>query len=187
MGKSGDTITATHRAFIAQQQMFFVATAPLAADGLVNLSPKGLDGTFAVLDDTTVAYLDIVGSGIETVAHLQENGRICVMFCAFEGKPNILRLHGTGDVTLPGDAEYDALRRRFADVAGERSIIRVRVKRVSDTCGFGVPLYDYTGQRTELTDWAQKQGPERLREYKAKKNAASLDGLPGLGGTWGGK
>ena len=180
MGQSSDRITDTHRAFIAHQKMFFVATAPLAADGMINLSPKGLDGTFAVLDDATVAYLDLVGSGIETVAHLKENGRICVMFCAFDAKPNILRLHGTGDVTLPGGGEYDELRANFAPFTGDRSIIRVRVNRVSDTCGFGVPLYDFVGQRDELTRWADKMGPAKLREYEAKKNAKSLDGLPGL-------
>ena len=180
MGQSSDRITDTHRAFIAHQKMFFVATAPLAADGMINLSPKGLDGTFAVLDDATVAYLDLVGSGIETVAHLKENGRICVMFCAFDGKPNILRLHGAGDVTLPGDEAYETLRSHFADVAGERSIVRVRVERVSDTCGFGVPRYDFVDQREELTRWAEKMGPDKLREYESKKNATSLDGLPGM-------
>lgn len=180
MGRVAEQLTDKHRAFIARQKMFFVATAPLSADGHVNLSPKGIDGTFAVLDDKTVAYLDLVGSGIETVAHLRENSRICLMFLAFEGKPNILRLHGRGDVVLPGDAAYPDLRAQFGDVPGERSIIRVRVNRVSDTCGFGVPRYDYRGQRDELTTWAEKQGPEALDIYQKSRNARSLDGLVGL-------
>ncbi len=180
MGRAVERIAPSHRDFIARQKMFFVATAPLNSDGHVNVSPKGLDGTFAVFDDTTVAYLDLVGSGIETVAHLRENGRICVMFCAFDGEPNILRLHGTGDVLLPGDAEYDALRARFGEVPGERSIVRVRVSRVQDTCGYGVPFYDYAGQRDRLVEWATKQGPDNLGVYQRTRNAKSIDGLPGV-------
>ena len=180
MGRATERIEAKHRAFIERQRMFFVATAPRDDAGLINVSPKGIDGSFAVLDETTVAYLDLVGSGIETVAHLRENGRICVMFCAFDGSPNILRLQGRGEAVFPGDERYDDLRGRFADVAGERSIIVVHVRRVSDTCGFGVPLYDYVGQRPTLVDWAEKQGPENLAVYQRTKNAKSLDGLPGV-------
>ncbi|MEZ5364451.1 MAG: pyridoxamine 5'-phosphate oxidase family protein [Bryobacterales bacterium] len=165
--------------FIGAQKMFFVATAPSGDAGLLNLSPKGLD-TFAVLDERTVAYLDLVGSGIETVAHLRQNGRIVVMFCAFEGSPNIMRIHGKGSVIEPGDAEWDELRRRFPEIPGARSIIRVHVERVADTCGFAVPLYDYKGDRSTLLDWVEKKGPEAVEQYKAEKNARSLDGLPGL-------
>lgn len=184
-----DHLTDRDRAFIAEQKMFFVATAPLAGDGLVNLSPKGLDGTFAVFDDHSVGYLDLTGSGVETIAHLRENGRVVLMFCAFDGRPNILRIHGTGDAIEPGHAEFAKLREAFTgfDVqsdtqegAGVRSIIRVRVKRVADSCGFSVPYYDYTGQRDELTRWVQKKGAEGVTQYQESKNARSLDGLPGL-------
>ena len=165
--------------FIGAQKMFFVATAPSGDAGLLNLSPKGLD-TFAVLDDSTVAYLDLVGSGIETVAHLRQNGRIVVMFCAFEGPPNIMRIHGRGSVVEPGDVEWDELCGRFPEMPGARTIIRVHVERVADTCGFAVPLYDYKGDRSTLLDWVEKKSPEAVEQYKAEKNVQSLDGLPGL-------
>lgn len=171
------------RQFISQQQMFFVGTAPMTGgeDGHINLSPKGVGGTFAILDDRTFAYLDYTGSGVETIAHLRENGRICVMFCAFEGSPNILRIHGKGRVILPGDAEFEQLLPHFtASYDGVRSIIHITAKRINDSCGFGVPLYAYQGQRTRLTEWAEKKGPEGVAAYQAKKNVTSLDGLPGL-------
>ncbi|MEM8494367.1 MAG: pyridoxamine 5'-phosphate oxidase family protein [Planctomycetota bacterium] len=168
------------RAFIARQQMFFVATAPRDDGGLINVSPKGLDGTFAVIDDRTVAYLDLTGSGVETIAHLRENGRICVMFCAFDGSPNILRIQGTGDVLEPNAPEFDELRSHFAPIDGVRGIIRVRTRRVADSCGYGVPFYDFQGQRDELTKWVDKKGPEGVLAYQGKKNRRSLDGLPGL-------
>ncbi len=165
--------------WIGEQHVFFVATAPLAGDGLVNLSPKGLD-TFAVLDEHRVAYLDLTGSGVETIAHLRENGRIVVMFCAFAGKPRILRLHGRGRAVVPGDPRFDELVRCFPPRPGVRSVIEVDVTRVADSCGFAVPVMDYRGERSELDDWAARKGPERLEDYRAKKNAVSLDGLPGL-------
>ncbi len=167
--------------FIRRQHVFFVATAPLAADGLVNLSPKGLD-TFAVLDGRRVAYLDLTGSGVETIAHLRENGRIVIMFCAFEGKPRILRLHGRGRPVVPGDAGFDELVRCFPHRPGIRSVIDVEVVRIADSCGFGVPLLDYRGERHQLDAWAEAKGPDRLAAYQARKNAVSLDGLPGLPG-----
>ncbi|MEM7577630.1 MAG: pyridoxamine 5'-phosphate oxidase family protein [Planctomycetota bacterium] len=176
-----DFLNDRDRAFIARQNMFFVATAPKSDQGLINLSPKGLDGTFVTIDSQTVAYLDLTGSGVETIAHLRENGRICVMFCAFEGKPNILRIHGIGDAVEPGDAEFATLRKYFAPMAGVRSIIRVRIGRVADSCGFAVPLYTYDGQREALNEWAEKKGPDGVRAYQEKKNRVSLDGLPGLG------
>lgn len=175
-----NTLNERDRAFIAKQRMFFVATAPKAEGGLINLSPKGLDGTFAVIDDRTVAYLDLTGSGIETLAHLRENGRICVMFNAFEGPPNILRIQGRGEAIEPGQPGFEELAKHFPDLPGVRSIIRVTADRVADSCGFGVPFYEYKGQREQLTDWAQKKGPEAVIKYQEQKNRQSLDGLPGL-------
>jgi hypothetical protein len=158
--------------------MFFVASAPLDPAGHVNLSPKGLD-TFRILDPGTVAYLDLTGSGIETVAHLKENGRIVIMFCAFQGPPNILRLHGRGRV-VEADAEFDALRALFPEFEGVRSVIVVEITRVSDSCGFAVPLLRYEGEREQLQAWAKKKGAEGLKDYRAAKNSQSIDGLRGL-------
>jgi predicted pyridoxine 5'-phosphate oxidase superfamily flavin-nucleotide-binding protein len=167
------------RAFIEAQHVFFVATAPSGADGRVNLSPKGLD-TLRVLDERTVAYLDFVGSGVETISHLRENGRIALMFCAFAGPPNIVRLHGRGEAIEPSDARFAALAARFPPAAGTRAVILVRVERASDSCGYGVPLYEYRSERTQLAAWAAKKGSDGLVQYQKDKNAASIDGLPGL-------
>ncbi len=166
--------------FIGRQHVFFVATAPSGRDGHVNVSPKGLDGTFAVLDRTTVAYLDLIGSGIETVAHLRDNGRIVLMFCSFEGPPRIVRLHGRGDVVSPGHPDWESLAGRFPAHPGRRAVIRVTVERVADSCGYGVPLMRFEGERTRLTEYHENAGPERLAEYVATRNAESIDGLPGL-------
>ena len=166
--------------FLARQHMFFVATAPRADDGHLNLSPKGLDGTFAVLDPHTVAYLDLTGSGVETIAHLRENGRIVVMFCAFEGPPRIVRLHGRGEPVLPADPRFPSLVRTFPPRPGVRSVIRVEVTRVADSCGFGVPLLAFEGERTQLDEWAERKGPDGIVSYQGEKNATSIDGLPGL-------
>jgi hypothetical protein len=163
--------------FIRAQQMFFVATAPLDGEGLVNLSPKGLD-SFEILDPLTVAYVDFVGSGVETIAHLRQNGRIVFMFCAFEGPPKIVRLHGRGDVVEPGDADWDEVASRFPSYPGARAIVRARLQRIADSCGYGVPLYEYVSQREQMTDWAERKGPDGLAQYKAQNNANSLDGLP---------
>ena len=179
MGQVFEELNERLAGWIGEQHVFFVATAPLAADGLLNLSPKGLD-TFAVLDEHRVAYLDLTGSGVETIAHLRENGRIVVMFCAFAGKPRILRLHGRGRAVVPGDDRFDELVRCFPPRPGIRSVIEVDVTRIADSCGFAVPVMDYRRERSELDDWAAKKGPERLEEYRAKKNGVSLDGLPGL-------
>ncbi|MGI8778167.1 MAG: pyridoxamine 5'-phosphate oxidase family protein [Acidimicrobiales bacterium] len=167
--------------FLSRQHVFFVATAPLARDGLVNLSPKGLD-TFVVLDPHRVAYLDLTGSGVETIAHLRENGRIVVMFCDFEGAPRIIRLHGRGHVVVPGEPEFEDLSGRFPSRPGIRSVIDVDVTRIADSCGYGVPLMAFEGERSRLDEWAAKRGPEGLDDYRATKNAVSLDGLPGLRG-----
>jgi hypothetical protein len=167
------------RGFIGEQRMFFVATAPLSAEGHVNLSPKGLD-TFRVIDGHTVAYLDYVGSGVETIAHLRENGRIVIMLCAFQGPPKILRLHGRGDVLEPDSADYAALRPRFPDTPSGRAIVRVRVDRITDSCGFGVPRYVFDADRTQLPAWAAHKGEDGLADYQREKNAKSLDGLKTL-------
>ena len=179
MGRTHEAIDERLAEFLGRQHVFFVATAPLSADGHVNVSPKGLD-SFRILDGRTVAFLDLVGSGVETVAHLKENGRITLMFCAFEGPPQVVRLHGRGEVIEPGHAEFEALRSLFPDHPGVRSVVRVRCERVSGSCGFGVPLSRFEGHRSQLTDWAGRQGPEKLAEYQRRKNAVSIDGLPGV-------
>jgi hypothetical protein len=179
MGRVDDAISDELADFIAAQHVFFVATAPSGHDGHVNLSPKGLD-TLAVLDPNTVAYLDLTGSGVETIAHLRDNGRITIMFCAFDVKPLIVRLYGQGEVLPVGEHEADALLSHFGSYPGARSVIRVRIDRVSTSCGYGVPLLEYEGERDQLRNWAERRGPEGLVEYRAEKNAASIDGLPGL-------
>lgn len=166
------------RTFVERQQMFFVATAPLAADGRVNVSPRGVPGTFAVLDDHTFARLDGTGSGSETVAHLRENGRITLMFCAFDGAPNIVRLHGTGRVVSLYDDEYPALASRFVELPGARAVIVVDVERVSDSCGWGVPLMSYEGERDLIGPYFERKGEAGQREYRRRKNQTSIDGLP---------
>jgi Pyridoxamine 5'-phosphate oxidase len=166
-------------AFIAAQRMFFVATAPLSADGHINLSPKGLD-CLRILGPRQVAYLDLTGSGIETVAHVRENGRLTLMFCAFQGPPRILRLHGRARIVEPGDADCDRLLAHFPEYPSTRSIVVVSVQRIADSCGYGVPLFEYKGERTQLPAWAERKGPDGIAEYKSKKNRRSIDGLPGL-------
>ncbi len=177
MGKVHEHITAELADFIAAQPLFFVASAPLSPEGHVNLSPKGLD-CLRVLGPDRVAYLDLTGSGNETAAHLAENGRVTLMFCAFAGRPQILRLYGRGTVTLPGSALWDELRPGFPDHAGARHIIAVDVERVQTSCGFAVPLMEFAGHRDTLLKWAEKQGEDGLTEYRRAKNAASIDGLP---------
>jgi hypothetical protein len=179
MGKVYSEIDDELAAWIKRQHLFFVATAPLQGDGLINCSPKGLD-SFAVLGRNTVAYLDLVGSGVETIAHLRENGRIVIMFCALEGAPKIVRLHGTGRAAEPGSAEFETLRQRFPDYPGIRSVIVMDVQRISDSCGFGVPMFSYAGERDALIRSAEKQGPEEMIAYQAKHNRRSVEGLPGV-------
>ena len=179
MGKSYDGITAELANWIERQRMFFVATAPLAEDGLINCSPKGMD-TFRVLGPREAAYLDLTGSGVETIAHARENGRIVFMFCAFDGPPKIVRLHGRSEVLLPDSPEFQRIASLFPAHVGHRAIIRAFLTRVSDSCGYGVPRYDYAGERDTLIRWSAAKGPEGLRKYRREKNARSLDGLPGL-------
>ena len=179
MGKVQAEIDEQIHKVIQAQRVFFVATAPLASEGNINLSPKGLD-TFRILGPRTVAYLDVIGSGVETIAHLKENGRIVLMFCNFEGPPTIVRLHGRGRVVEPPAREFPALASQFPRYETTRAIIVVDVTRVSNSCGFGVPLLRYQGERDQHFRWAQKKGPEGLRAYKQEKNRHSIDGLPGL-------
>lgn len=181
MGIVEEGITETIAEWIRKQHVFFVATAPLSPSGHINCSPKGMD-TFRVLGPREVAYLDLTGSGIETIAHVRENGRIVFMFCAFEGAPKILRLYGTARALVPGDSKYSALRPQFPEVAGERALLHVDVTRVMDSCGFGVPLMNFHEDRQVLVRSAESKGPQGLIEYRAKKNRTSLDGLPGLEG-----
>ena len=176
MGKIFTELTESHRSFIAQQKIFFVGSAPNS--GRVNLSPKGLD-SLRVLNTRRVAYLDLTGSGNETAAHLLENGRITLMFCAFDGAPLILRLYGEGHTVLPQEAEWQELRPLFGPfIPGERQITVVSVSSVQTSCGFSVPFFSYIGDRTQLTEWAEKKGEAGLAEYRSEKNVHSIDGLP---------
>jgi pyridoxamine 5'-phosphate oxidase-like protein len=182
VGKVSAAIDESVRQFIQGQHVFFVGSAPIDVDVHINLSPKGLD-TFRILGPTTVAYLDLTGSGIETVAHLKENGRITLMFCAFQGPPNILRLYGKGRAVEPGQAEFAELVCQFPDYNGIRTVIVVEIFRIANSCGYAVPLLRYEGERTQLTAWAGKKGVEGLKTYRAQKNHESIDGLPGLPAT----
>ena len=166
---------------MATQHVFFVATAPNGPGGHVNCSPKGL-AAFRVLDPHTVGYVDFVGSGVETIAHVRQNGRIVVMFCAFEGPPKILRLHGHGEAIEPADAAFGPLFARFAPTTtlGVRSIVRIHVERIADSCGYGVPLYRYEGEREQLPAWSERKGANGVEAYKQERNAASIDGIPAL-------
>jgi Pyridoxamine 5'-phosphate oxidase len=176
MGAVHASITPAIAAWIARQQMFTVATAPLAADGRVNVSPKGLD-TLRVLDACTLAYLDLTGSGAETIAHVRENGRITLMWTAFEGSPRIVRVHGRGEVLDLDDERVAGL---FPDLRGARAVILVHAERISDSCGYAVPLYAFAGQRSRLLEWAEAKSDEELATYRSAKNAESIDGLPAL-------
>lgn len=180
MGKVYDGIDVRLARFLTAQPVFFVGTAPLEADGHVNCSPKGNEGSFVVLGERRVAYRDLTGSGVETIAHLRQNGRIVVMFCAFTGPPRIVRLHGRGSVLVPGDPSFDDLLGQFAPNDGTRAIIAVDVERVSDSCGYAVPLMTFDSHRRNLDHWADSKGHRGLVDYRAQKNARSIDGLDGL-------
>jgi hypothetical protein len=165
--------------FINEQKMFFVGTAPLSADGHVNLSPKGYD-SFRILGPKSVAYLDLGGSGIETVAHLRENGRITFMFCAYEGAAKILRLYGKGTATCFDDPGFDEKRKIFPDASGARAIITVQLDRIQDACGWGVPFYEFKSERDQLQRYHDNQDQDAGRARRYEKNVQSIDGLPGL-------
>jgi hypothetical protein len=170
-------------AWLTSQPVFFVATAPLAGDGHVNVSPKGMAGTFVVFDSYRVGYLDYYGSGSETVAHLRENGRITLMFAAFDGRPTIVRLYGKGRIVLTQDPEFAALRPAFPKqrITAQRAIVLVELDRVSDSCGYAVPLMDFVADRTVLDLRQEKKGAAAYRVYPETTNAHSIDGLPALG------
>jgi hypothetical protein len=189
VGSVYDGIDSRLTEWIGRQQLFFVGTAPLGGDGHVNVSPKGPIGTLRVLGPNRIAYLDMIGSGAETIAHLRENGRIVVMLCAFAGPPRILRLHGRGEVVMHADPRFDELLERCAFKEPEisesrRAIVLVTVTRVADSCGYGVPLMSFEGERSHQNAWAEKKlrvgGPEAFLEYQRDKNNESLDGLPAI-------
>ncbi|MBI1820897.1 MAG: pyridoxamine 5'-phosphate oxidase family protein [Nitrospirae bacterium] len=177
MAKIYEKIDDEMSAWIKQQRVFFVATAPIARDGHVNCSPKGGD-SFKVIDPLTVVYQDLTGSGAETISHLRENSRIVVMFCAFEGPPRIVRLHGRGEAVTPGLPEYPFFVTFFPENSGTRAFIRVRISRISDSCGYAVPFFDYKGDRDALEKWARAKGADKLEAYRREKNLRSIDGLP---------
>jgi hypothetical protein len=180
VGKTYDRLDERLRGWIAAQHMFFVATAPSGPGGHVNLSPKGHADTFAILDGRTVAYLDLTGSGAETAAHLRDNGRITLMFCAFSGPPRILRLYGRGRVVVAGDDRWEQLAARFPARRGARAVVVVEVERIADSCGYAVPLYDDAGQRDLLGQWAAGKDDAALAAYRAQRNRQSIDDLPAL-------
>lgn len=179
MGKIFDGIDTKLKHWIGKQKMFFVSTAPLSADGLVNCSPKGLD-SFRVVGPREVVYLDLTGSGIETVSHLKENGRIVIMFCSFDSSARIVRLHGKGTVYEKDSSEFERYAALFEPFPSARSVIHVDVRRISDSCGYGVPHYEFKSDRKAIAKWAEQQGAEGLVKYRREKNAYSLEGLPGL-------
>ena len=179
MGKIFEVIDEPMATWVGAQQMFFVATAPRSDAGLVNCSPKGLD-TLRILGPRQLAYLDVGGSGIETVAHVKENGRIVIMLCAFEGVPRIVRFHGRGEVIERGHPDFDRLLREFPPPPVCRAIVRIAVTRIADSCGWGVPLYDYRGQRHDIARAVAGRTADQLAAQAARQNRTSLDGLPGL-------
>jgi len=189
MGKLYPELDERLRKFIARQSVFFVATAPcLAADGSgghVNVSPKGYRDTFAILGPHRIAYLDLTGSGAETIAHLRQNSQITIMFCSFDHETKILRLYGTGSVVLPGSPSWAGLAEHFParlepGIGNERAIIDVTVHRIADSCGYAVPVMSPADERDVLTRWAEKKSPAELADYRADKNSVSIDGLPAL-------
>ncbi|HET9187146.1 MAG TPA: pyridoxamine 5'-phosphate oxidase family protein [Acidothermaceae bacterium] len=180
MSKVREHIDERLRTFIAAQHIYFVATAPTGPAGHVNVSPKGHADTFAILDPLRVAYLDLTGSGAETLAHIRDNGRVTIMFCAFDGPPDVVRLHGHGRIVPTADREFDTLMQHFRSRPGQRAIVVVDVERVSTSCGFAVPLYEYRGDRDLLQQWAARKSTTDLEEYHRTRNAESIDGLPAL-------
>jgi hypothetical protein len=182
MAKVFDAIDDTLRDWLLAQPVFFVGTAPLAADGHVNVSPKGMAGTFAVLGPHRVGYLDYFGSGIETVAHLGENGRVVIMCCAFAGPPKVIRLHGRGHSVAPGEPDFADLRPHFPKDRDHalRAIVVVDVERIADSCGYSVPLMEFSRDRDTLDRVQESRDPQYYVDYAVNRNATSIDGLPGL-------
>ncbi|MDX6391136.1 MAG: hypothetical protein QOJ73_2199 [Streptosporangiaceae bacterium] len=179
MGKVFDSIDEALASWITAQPVWFVATAPLASDGRVNVSPRG-QGTLSILGPHRVGWVDYTGSGVETIAHLRENGRICLMFASFDRRPRIVRLHGSGTVARPDDPAYDEVAARHPAHPSTRAVIIVNVHRVSDSCGHGMPVMELAGERDLLRLTAEKKGPEGMATYRATNNTTSIDGLPGL-------
>lgn len=182
VGRTYEAIDGRLRDFLLAQPVFFVATAPSGPLGHVNCSPKGNQDSLAVVSEREVAYQDLTGSGVETIAHLRENGRIVVMVCAFEGPPRIVRLHGHGEVVTPGEARFAELAAHFPERPGTRAIVCVALERISDSCGYGVPVMPFAHHRDNLDHWSEKKGDAGLADYRRRTNATSLDGLPGLPG-----
>jgi hypothetical protein len=181
MAKTYPALTTDLTSWIAQQPMFFIASAPLQTDGHINLSPRGLD-SLHILTDHELVILDLTGSGNETAAHLQENGRLTVMLCAFQGDPKILRLYGQGRVILPEEDDWSDYRKLFDPaMPGVRQLFHLRIERIQTSCGFGVPLMDFVAQRDMLLEWARKKGADGISRYQQEKNARSIDGLPAPG------
>jgi hypothetical protein len=179
VGRTYDGIDDELAGWLQAQPLWFVGTAPLSADEHLNVSPRGHD-TFSVLGSHRVAWVDYTGSGVETIAHIRENGRICLMFCSFDSRPRIVRLHGRATVALPGETAYDDVVARHPPHPSTRAVVVVQVERVSDSCGFGVPVMELIGERDLLRRGAERRGPAGLAAYRAEKNAVSIDGLPGL-------
>lgn len=182
MGKVTASVDEKLAGWLTSQPVFFVSTAPISQQGSINCSPKGNRDEFAVLDETTIAYLDQTGSGVETIAHLRENGRIVVMFCAFEGPPRIVRIHGTGRAVPVDSPEFAELSHRFANASavGVRSVIVIDVARVADSCGYGVPVMPFKEHRATMDQWSTRKGAEGIRQYWSEKNRTSIDDLEGL-------
>jgi len=179
MGKIFNEITLDLQKWIEKQKMFFVATAPLSPDQHINCSPKGLD-SFRILNPCTVAYQDLTGSGIETIAHIRENKRILLMFCAFDGPPKIVRLHGDGEAITPDHEDFENLNSQFPYKRGTRAYILIKLNRISDSCGYSVPLYQFVKDRDVLDKWVDAKTDEQLKQYRLAKNTESIDGLKGL-------
>lgn len=179
MARTHDVLDEELSAWIAAQPVFFVATAPSGADGHVNVSPKGYDA-FRVLGPREAAYLDLTGSGAETIAHLRQNGRLTIMFCAFSGRPRIVRLHGRGRVVLPGDEDFAEHLRCFPELSGARAVIHLTIERISSSCGYAVPRMALVEERPTLLEWADRNGDEGLIGYRTEKNSTSIDGLPAI-------
>jgi len=176
MGKVYSSILPKHEEFIRKQHIFFVGSAPLTADGHVNISPKGHD-VLRIFSQNEVAYLDLTGSGNETSAHLKENGRITFMFLSFEGPPMILRLYGSGSVILPGTPEWTNMSKHFVLLPGARQIVHAKIETVKTSCGYSVPFYSYEGERDTLQQWTTNKSEQDLEEYRKKKNSISMDGI----------
>ncbi|MDQ3050993.1 MAG: pyridoxamine 5'-phosphate oxidase family protein [Bacteroidota bacterium] len=179
MGKIVNAISDDLQKWIEAQKLFFVATAPLLETGHINLSPKGLD-SFRIINPALVAYQDLTGSGVETIAHVKENKRIVIMFCAFNGPPKIIRLYGEGEILIPGEQKFENYCSEFPSRTGTRAIILIHLTRIQDSCGYGVPLYEFVSDREVLTKWADVKGEQGVLEYQKTKNVQSIDGLPGL-------